>query len=147
MAPGEYDYELAEHDPLAGKEPVSGWGGFILFAASIMILVGIFTVMMGAVALFDESWFTTPPSGVLLFGYNAWGWVHLVVGLFALAAGFGLLSGRTWARAMGVVVAGVNAISQLVFTSAYPMWSVVVIALDVIAIYAITVHGRELAKR
>src|ERR1043165_2438632 len=135
---GRRDYELGEQDRLAGKETVTLWGGFILFAGGIMILIGIFTVMMGCIALFDESWFVTPPSQVLLWGYNAWGWVHLIVGLFALAAGFGVIRGRTWARVMAVIVAGVNALSQLLFTSAYPMWSVIVIALDVIAIYALT---------
>ncbi|HEY7281228.1 MAG TPA: hypothetical protein VID47_06490 [Actinomycetota bacterium] len=146
MAPGG-PYRSAADDPLAGKKEVTGWGGYILFAASIMILLGIFTLIMGSVSLFDESFFTTPPSGVLVTGYHAWGVVHLVVGLFVLLAGFGLISGRSWARVMAVIVLGVNAITQLVFSSAYPIWSVLVIALDVLAIYAVTVHGRELADR
>ena len=134
-------------DRLAGKEPVGAWGGLILFASGIIILVGIFTLMMGCVALFDESWFTTPPKSLFGVGPHGWGVIHLVVGLFMLVAGFGLYRGRTWARAMGVVVVGVNAITQIAFTNAVPVWSVLMIALDVLVIYALIVHGRELASR
>ena len=144
MARRDYD---ESGDPLAGKEPVSGWGGFILFAAGIMILIGIFGVLMGCVALFDESWFVTPPQSLFGLGPHGWGVAHLVVGLFALLAGFGLMRGKSWARVMGVIVAGVNALSQIAFQNSVPTWAVIMVGMDVLVIYAITVHGRELATR
>lgn len=144
MAPaGPY---RGDDDPLAGKKEVTAWGGYILFAAGIMILIGIFTALMGSIALFDQSWFTTPPESLLAFNYHTWGVIHLVVGLFAIVAGIGVMSGRTWARVMAIIVVGVNALSQVAFTSAYPAWSIIVLALDIIAIYALTVHGGELAN-
>jgi len=74
----------------------------------------------------------------------AWGWTHVVLGLVAGLVGVGLLAGSTVARVIGVVVAVLNAVVNLVFMPAYPLWSVLVITLDVIVIYAITVHGGEL---
>jgi hypothetical protein len=140
-------YRGDDYDPLAGKKEVTAWGGYILFAAGIMILIGIFTALMGSIALFDQSWFSSPPSSLLAFSsYHTWGVIHLVVGLFAIVAGIGVMTGRTWARIMAIIVVGVNAISQVAFTSAYPAWSIIVLALDIIAIYALTVHGGDLAN-
>jgi hypothetical protein len=76
--------------------------------------------------------------------YNVWGWVHLILGILAVATGFGLLAGNTAARVVGIVLAVVSAIVNLAFIAAYPVWSTIVIGVDIIVIYAIVVHGREL---
>jgi hypothetical protein len=78
--------------------------------------------------------------------YNVWGWVHLILGILAVATGFGLLAGNTAARVVGIVLAVLSAILNLVFIAAYPVWSTIVIAVDIIVIYAIVVHGRELKR-
>jgi len=76
--------------------------------------------------------------------YNTWGWIHLVIGLVGVLVGIGLLAGNLAARVAGVAIAFLSALVNMAFISAYPVWSVILIALDVIVIYAIMVHGREL---
>jgi hypothetical protein len=80
---------------------------------------------------------------VVSVDYTVWGWVHLVIGVAAMAAGVGLLQGRNWGRIVVIVLAGLSAIVNLGFLSAYPIWSTIVIALDVIVIYALTVHWKD----
>jgi hypothetical protein len=81
---------------------------------------------------------------VLNVDYTVWGWTHLVLGILAAATGLGLLAGNTAARVAGIVLTVISAILNLVFIAAYPIWSTIVITVDVIVIYAIVVHGREL---
>ena len=79
--------------------------------------------------------------------FTAWGWVHLVLGIVAGLTGVGLLTGNTVARIVGVGIAGLSALVNLAFMPAYPVWSVLAIALDVVVIYAIVVHGREVRSQ
>jgi len=118
-------------------------GSWLTFASLMMVLVGLFNVIYGLVALFRDNYYVSVPGGYLLFDLTAWGWVHLIVGALAVAAGVALLSGALWARVVAVVLAGINALAQLAFLAAYPAWSLIAIALDVLVIWAVLVHGRE----
>ncbi|MBM7773794.1 putative membrane protein [Actinokineospora baliensis] len=130
--------------PAHQSEQRTGWVGWIFFGAIMMVLAGLSTVIFGLVALFQGDHYLAVPGGLLVFDLTGWGWVHLVVGAVAAFAGFALLGGATWAKVAAVVLAGVNAISQIAFLPAYPAWSLVAIALDVLVIWAVVVHGREL---
>ena len=122
----------------------SGWVGFIEFAGVLMVLLGLFHAMQGLVALFKDDYFLVAPNRLLVqVDYTTWGWAHLVLGLITCAVGGGLVVGRMWARAVGVVLAIVSALVNAAFLAAYPIWSAIMIALDVLVIWAITVHGRE----
>ena len=124
---------------------VSGWTGWVVFAGIMLIMLGAFQVIEGLVALFDEGYYLVASSGLVLHvDYNVWGWTHLVIGILAVATGLGLLAGNTAARVAGIILAVLSAIVNLAFLAAYPVWSTVVIAVDIIVIYAIVVHGREL---
>jgi hypothetical protein len=126
---------------------VSGWAGWVVFAGIMMIMLGAFQAIEGLVALFDDGYYLVTASGLVLnVNYNVWGWTHLILGILAVATGFGLLAGNTAARVVGIVLAVVSAIVNLAFIAAYPVWSTIVIAVDIIAIYAIVVHGRELKR-
>ena len=128
----------------AAAEP-SGWAGWVVFAGLILIMSGVFQAIMGLVALLDPGYYLVRPDGLIVqVDYNAWGWTHLVVGVVAILAGLGLFVGNTAARIAGVVLAFISALTNLAFIAAYPVWSTIVIALDVIVIYAVIVHGREL---
>ncbi|EME52999.1 DUF7144 family membrane protein [Amycolatopsis decaplanina] len=127
-------------DTAASRSRRSGW---IWFAGSITIMAGLFTAVEGLVALFDRNYYLLGPSGLLVFDLGAWGWVHLIVGALAVFAGGALFTGAPWARIVTAVLAGFNALAQMVFLSAYPIWGVVVIALDVLVIWAVLVHGDE----
>ena len=70
--------------------------------------------------------------------------MHLILGLVALAAGFGVLSGRTWARVVAIILAVVSALVNFSVLGEYPIWMTILITLDVIVIYALAAHGREL---
>jgi hypothetical protein len=113
----------------------------------MLILAGFFHLIAGFIALFRDSYYVVPSSNlVVTVSYNTWGWVHLAIGAVAVATGFGVMSGRTWARVLGVIIAGVSAIVNLGFLSAYPLWCTMVIAFDVVIIYALVAHGREMAE-
>jgi hypothetical protein len=128
----------------APPEP-TGWTGWVVFGAMMMILLGSFQAIAGLVALFQESYFVVPSQDLVVsVNYDTWGWVHLIVGLTALAAGFGLFTGAMWARVLGITVAVLSAIVNFVFIAAYPLWGITLVTLDVLIIYAIAAHGREL---
>lgn len=126
-------------------QSVSGWVAWVEFAAVMLILVGVFHVVQGLVALFRDEVFVVSEQRLLLgVDYTGWGWIHLIGGVVVILAGVGLLSGRSVARIVGVVVAFLSAVVNLAFMPAFPVWSVMMIAIDVLAIWAIIVHGGEL---
>jgi hypothetical protein len=129
--------------PVPEHRPSKTWQGWAYFAGAIMAILGLFWAALGLIALFDQEFLTVRENRLLaLESYASWGWVHLVGGLIALAAGAGILwGGHRWARNLGVVVAALSAVVNLGFLAAAPVWSTLVIALDIIAIYALTVHG------
>ena len=125
--------------------PATGWAGWVVFGGVMLIMVGLFQAIQGLVALFDDGFYLVRASGLVVdVNYNTWGWTHLAIGVIAALTGLGLLAGNIVARVLGVVIAVLSALVNLAFISAYPVWSTIVIALDVIVIYAIIVHGREL---
>ena len=123
----------------------SAWVGWIGFAGVMMILLGSFHVIQGLVALFNDDYYLVGKSGLVLnLDFTAWGWAHLIGGLVVIGAGAGVLRGQVWARTVGVVVAMVSAIVNIGFLGAYPLWSLLMIAVDVMVILALTVHGAEM---
>jgi hypothetical protein len=135
------DVRVVEDD-----EPTA-WTGWVLFAAIMLVLVGSFQGIMGLVALFEDGYYLVPGTSLVVHvDYSTWGWIHLILGLVAIGAGIGIIAGQTWARVIGVILAILSAVTNVAFLAAYPIWSILVIALDVIAIYALIVHGKKLAE-
>ena len=123
----------------------TGWTGWIAFASCMMLLLGSFQAIEGLVAIFDDGYYAVTSRGLVInVDYTVWGWVHLLLGLVIAISGVGILSGNLAARTVGVLFAGVSAILNLLFIEAYPVWSIIVITVDVLVIFALTVHGREL---
>jgi len=123
----------------------SAWVGWVLFAGLMMMLLGGFAVIEGIVALVDKSYFHVGRHGLLVhMSYTGWGWVHIGIGVVAVFAGASLLTGKTWARVFTVAVALVNTFINLGFLAAFPLWSLIMITIDVLVIWAVTVHGREI---
>ena len=126
------------------SEP-TGWVGWIVFAAVMMIMLGVLHAIEGFIALFKDSYYLVHPSGLVLsFNYTGWGWTQIIVGLLVAGAGAGLFSGRMWARVIAIGVALLSLLTNFTFINAYPIWSAIMIAVDVFVIYALTVHGREM---
>jgi hypothetical protein len=126
----------------------TAWVGWVVFGACMMVMLGMFHAIAGLVALFKETYFVVGSSDLVVsVSYDTWGWAHLIGGLVVLAVGVGLLTGATWARVLGVVVAMLSALVNLAFLAAYPLWSTMMITLAVLVIYAITAHGAEIKNR
>ncbi|HKQ00171.1 MAG TPA: hypothetical protein VJ735_07545 [Actinomycetes bacterium] len=131
----------------AEAEP-TGWAvGFILFAGIMMILAGVFQAITGLVGIFQNEFYVATRNYLFKADATTWGWIHLVIGLIVAFAGWGLLSGRTWARVVGITVAVLSAISNFLFIPYYPFWSLTVITIDIFVIWAIAAHGGELRDR
>ena len=140
-------YAQTQHEPSpSGRDDAaSPWLGWIAFAGVIMIMLGTFHIIQGLVALFNDDYFLVGPAGLVVHvDFTAWGWVHLIGGSVVLVAGVCVFAGQPWARAVGVVAAVLSAITNVGFLAAYPLWSVMMIALDVVVILALTVHGADI---
>ena len=133
----------ADHrGPSQGAPQGSAWRGWVVFAATIMALLGVFHAFAGLVALFEEDYYLVGESGLVVSAdFTAWGWTHLLIGVLFIVTAFFLVQGAMWARVVTIGVAGLSAIVNLAFLSAYPLWGVIMITLDILVIYAITTHG------
>jgi hypothetical protein len=129
------------------NNPTTGgrfWSGVMAFAALMMMLLGSLHVISGFVALFEEDHFAVGKSGLIVsVDYTAWGVVHLGIGILMMTAGWALFYRRTWARVVTVVAAFVSVLYNWAFLPAYPAWYALMIGLDVLVIWAVTVHGDE----
>jgi hypothetical protein len=132
----EYRQEMRT-DP----EP-SGWAvGGMLFAATILTMVGVFQVFIGIAALIEDQFFVVGREYAYEVDVTAYGWIHLVIGLIVAGAGFALFAGRTSAIVFAIVVATVSAIANFFSIPYYPLWAIVVIALNVWVIWSLTRPG------
>jgi len=123
----------------------TGWVGWVIFAGVVMITVGAFHIIEGLVALLRKSYYlVTSANLVVHVNYSAWGWVYLAIGALFVIVGLGVLGGQLWARVIGIALAVISAVINLAFIAAYPVWGIIVIALDVIVIYALATHGGEM---
>ena len=136
---------LAPVPSAAVRERPSVWTGWIAFASMLMILMGAFNAIEGLAGILVDDFYAPAPGNVLVFDLTQWGWVHLVVGILVALTGATLLTGAAWARVVTVVLAIGNAIAQLAFAAVYPVWSLIVIALCVVVIWAVVVHGDDVA--
>lgn len=118
----------------------SGW---VLFASLMLVLAGIFGIIDGLVAIINNEVYVVTEDAIIGLDFTMWGVIHLAVGTVVLAAGLSVVSGAPWARAIGIVAAMMGAISQIWFITAFPLWSISIIALDVLVIYGLVVHGEE----
>jgi hypothetical protein len=123
----------------------SGWAiGFTAFASCVMVMLGVFQMMAGLAALFENELYAVTPTYVFKLDVTAWGWIHLLLGILIFAAGLGLFAGQVWARVLGVGLALLSAIATFAYLPYYPFWSVVIIALAIGVIWALTAHGRDI---
>jgi hypothetical protein len=120
----------------------SGWAvGFILFAAILMIMVGIFQAIQGLIAILENEFYVATRNYVFQLDATSWGWIHLLGGVLVAFAGWGLLSGRTWARTVAIVLAVLSAIANFLWIPYYPFWALLIITMDILVIWAIAAHG------
>lgn len=121
----------------------TGWVGWVYFSGFVMTVIGAMQAIIGLAALFNGPVVADLNGTFIVANIAAWGWIHLIYGLVVLAAGIALFQGKTWARVVGVLLAVGNILVQFAFVSVYPLWAVIIIAFNLMLIYAITVHGSE----
>ena len=126
------------------NEERSGWTGWIAFAGVMMIIAGSLNVFYGIVAAVNDDWVVWTNRASVYLDIGDWGWVHIILGAIVLLAGFGVFSGNVLARTVGVIVASVSLLVNFLFIPAYPVWAITVIVVDVLVIWALTAHGREM---
>lgn len=124
----------------------TGWVGWIAFAATFMVLAGFFQAIFGLTALFNNQIIVSGASNVWLVNLTTWGWAHLILGVLLIITGFGIMSGGTAARTFAVILVGLSAIANFLFIPVYPVWSIIVLVVDAMVIYAIIAHGAELRQ-
>lgn len=121
---------------------LSGW---TIFAGVLMVMAGMFGAINGLIALFNDEAYLVTENHLVAFDFTQWGWIHLIAGGILILAGLAVgATGATWARILGVIVAGFHALSQFGFIEAYPFWTLTILALDVVVIYGLLVHGEEI---
>ena len=127
---------------MGAKGSMAGWIGF---AGIVMFIIGGLSMFQGLVALFDDEYFVPTRAGFLLVDLTAWGWIMLIWGALLVGAGFALQAGIAWARWFTIVVVALNFFAQLGFlgNSESPVWTLTLLALNVIVLYALTVRWDE----
>jgi hypothetical protein len=124
-----------------GRARAEGRGyGLVLFAGSLLLVVGFWNLIYGISALAKASFFVGNAHYVI-GDLRAWGWVTLIFAALQIVAGIGVLAGNQYARWSGVALVGLNAVSQMFFIPAYPFWSLTIIAMDIVALYGLCAYG------
>jgi hypothetical protein len=109
----------------------------------MMIMGGIFQAVGGLVALFNDEFYLATRNYLFQFDATTWGWIHLILGIVVGLAGVGLLGGRMWARVIAIIVLVLSATANFLSVPYYPFWSLLVIAIDIVVIWALVTHGRD----
>jgi hypothetical protein len=118
--------------------------GWIYFASAMMIMIGIFHAIAGLIAIFDDEFYVATRNYIFQFDATEWGWIHLIFGILIAIAGGYLLTGSVVARTVGVLMALLSAILGFAWLPYYPVWGVIIIAIAVSVVWALTAHGRDI---
>jgi hypothetical protein len=123
----------------------SGWAaGWAGFAGVMLIMIGVMDFIQGLVAVVNDTFYVVGQEWVFEFDITAWGWIHMILGVVLVASGIGIFSGNVAARTVGVIVAALAAVVNFAWLPYFPVWSIIVIAICVAVIWALTAHGRDI---
>ncbi|GIH95736.1 hypothetical protein ACFFMN_01705 [Planobispora siamensis] len=129
-------------------DQVSGWTtGSILFTAVLMMTVGFFQAIEGIAAILEDQFYIPAPNYIYAIDVTAWGWTHLALGVVVGIAGWGVMSAQLWARIVGIIAAALSAIANFFFIPYYPIWALLIIAIDVFVIWTLCVYGKQEARQ
>jgi hypothetical protein len=131
--------------PVHTRESSAVAVGVTVFASVMMIMAGFFQAIAGIVALVNDQFYVVGKEWVFQFDTTTWGWIHLTLGVLVALAGAALLSGAVWARTVGVVLAVLCGVAAFAWLPWYPIWALVLIAAAGVVLWALTVHGRDIA--
>jgi hypothetical protein len=122
----------------------SRWAvGFTFFAGAMMIMVGMFQAIEGLAAVLQDDFYVVTADYAFEMDVTTWGWIHLIGGSIVCLAGAFLLTGNVVARIIGITVALFSAISNFFFIPYYPLWTILIIALNIVIIWALLNYRGE----
>ena len=123
-------------------QPVSGWAvSGSVFAATMMFVVGVFQAIDGIAAIAEDDVFVATRNYTFDLDVTAWGWIHLIIGIVMVLAGAALFSGKTWGGVLAIMLAMLSAIANFFLIPYYPFWAILIIAIDIWIIWALTRPG------
>lgn len=121
--------------------------GTVLFAGSLLLVIGLVNIFQGMIALFSDERLAVTRRSFVIVNVTGWGWVLMISGLLLMAVGAGLLVAQTWARIVALVLVSLHAVTQIAWLGAYPVWSLLMIALDVVILFALTIRWSDVRER
>jgi hypothetical protein len=121
--------------------------GVTVFAGVVLATLAGLQFLQGLAAVLKDDVFVRGVNYTYQFDVTTWGWIHLIVGIIVAVSGFGVFFGNVAARTVGVLVAMISAVAAFLWLPWYPVWAVLIIALDIAVIWALTLHGRDIALR
>jgi len=119
--------------------------GYTVFAVTIMLVLGLWQVLAGLTAVVRDGLYVATPGYTYAFSVAGWGWLVLLLGVLIGGTGIAVLQGRSWGDPVAIVLAGLSMIANFLLIPFYPIWSLLIIALDVALIWALTTPGRNVA--
>ena len=125
---------------------VSGWSGWVGFASFMLLFTGLFHVVEGLADLGRNSLFIQASGNVWIFNYNKWGWINIIAGIIILSAAVSLAHGDTWGRFFASIVLIGSMITAVTSLPIYPIWSIIILIVDSLILYAILVQGSKTKK-
>ncbi|MFH8487412.1 DUF7144 family membrane protein [Streptomyces longisporoflavus] len=140
---GQARSDVPEPQPRVNPVAVGG----VVFAVCVLGIIGTFHAIAGLSTVLGDNYYQSQNEYPFDFNPNVRGWIQMISGVVILAAAFSLFSGRTWARAVGITVAGLSAMENFFFTPYHPVWSAIIIGLDVLVIWALAVYGHPQAHK
>jgi hypothetical protein len=124
----------------SARQSDSGWAAF---AGVVMLMVGSLDALWGLAGVLNDEIVLVGGEGAIIADITTWGWVHLVLGSLVALTGAGLLAGNSAARWFGIVIVAINAVAQIVWFPAAPLWAFLIVLLDVMIIYQLTARWEE----
>jgi hypothetical protein len=119
------------------REPITS--GLLSFAGFLIGIAGFFNIVDGLTSLTKRTLYLVPSSKLLIFNFTAWGWIWIIVGILQIFVGVSIFTRRTWARTAGITLMLLAIAGQFAFTNAFPLWSIVIITVSLVAIYLLMV--------
>lgn len=129
---------------MAKNNELNGWVGWIGFASVMLYLAGFFHLIAGFVSLFNDKVYLVGENNLWVLDYTTWGWTHIIGGILLMTAASSLVAGKGFGRTVAVLAALVSALVNMLFIPVYPIWSLLIITINIFIIYAVLVHGSEL---
>ena len=130
--PQQYETESSSRQAWAG--------GVAIFAGTLMLTLGLFQFFEGLSAVLNDNVYVSTRDYVYQFDLTTWGWIHLVLGVVAVAVGAAILAGQAWAMGVGIFIAALSAMSNFLFIPYYPVWAITILAVDIAVIWALSVR-------